>query len=190
MTEEILKDKRVCPNCGGEAKIERDGRLGMRCGVCRKCYDTQRYVQFGDEIREHGKKYYGLNRERLIRKRVDYYHEHQERENEVVRNSRRRNGTTQKRRRMALILLLGAKCVSCAYTADMRALVVDHKFGSGTKDRKRLRNPIAYYTYYLDHPEEAREKLQVLCCNCNVIKMTEEREYFSPYGWSGSVTND
>lgn len=181
MEDTILEDKKICPNCGNEAKIERDGRLSMRCGVCRKCYDSQRWVQFGEIWKEEHKEYYKQNKEILIRNRVQYYHDHQEHENAVVRSSRQRNGTTQKRRRIALILLLGAKCISCAYSADIRALVVEHINGAGARERRQFNNPTAYYTYYLDRPEEAREKLQILCCNCNVIKMTERKEYFSPY---------
>lgn len=77
--------------------------------------------------------------------------------------------------RQRLVGILGGKCAKCDYDADMRALVLDHRRGDGHLDRKRLGNKIA--RYYINHLEEARANLQVLCCNCNTIKASAENEH-------------
>jgi len=69
-----------------------------------------------------------------------------------------------------LFLILGQdSCMKCGFS-DKRALQFDHINGGGNKDIKTL-------TYYVNHPEEARQKLQVLCANCNRIKVIENKEF-------------
>ncbi len=77
--------------------------------------------------------------------------------------------------RVKLVNQLGGCCVKCGYSKDVRALVLDHKFGDGFLDRKRVGNKIA--RYYVNHVEEASGKLQVLCANCNMIKSAEDNEH-------------
>jgi len=72
-------------------------------------------------------------------------------------------------------VLSGSKCVRCGFD-DRRALQLDHIRGDGTEDRKRFKNIQYMWRYYLDHPQEARKKLQVLCANCNWIKRYENDE--------------
>lgn len=76
--------------------------------------------------------------------------------------------------RTDLITLLGAKCLFCDFS-DIRALQLDHIHGGGTKELDKNGNVSMYY-YYLKHPEEAKEKLQVLCANCNWIKRVKNDE--------------
>ncbi len=80
-----------------------------------------------------------------------------------------------KARREAVIVALGGKCVRCGYAHDIRALVLDHKDGRGDLDRKRIGTRIA--RYYSVHIDEAKDRLQVLCANCNMIKAVEEKEH-------------
>ena len=81
--------------------------------------------------------------------------------------------------REKLFELLGDKCVRCGFS-DKRALQFDHINGGGLKDiknkTKRKKVSDSYYKYYLNHPEEAKTKLQVLCANCNWIKKYENNE--------------
>jgi len=77
--------------------------------------------------------------------------------------------------RHAVIEVLGARCVECGYERDVRGLVLDHIHGDGQQDRKRLGNKIA--RYYAKHPDEARDRLQVLCAICNQIKAYENGEH-------------
>jgi hypothetical protein len=79
--------------------------------------------------------------------------------------------------RQKLVEMLGGVCARCGF-ADKRALQIDHINGDGANDRKLLRGGI--FAYYLDVPEHAREKLQVLCANCNWIKRAENSENSSP----------
>ena len=78
-----------------------------------------------------------------------------------------------KRKRESLIQELGGKCVHCGYS-NIGALVLDHKNGNGDSDRKRVGNRVA--RYYSQHLNEAREQLQVLCANCNMLKTRENNE--------------
>jgi hypothetical protein len=69
--------------------------------------------------------------------------------------------------RKGLIELLGGpKCVRCG-ELDEGVLTIDHTKGGGTADRKLRGGNKSMYRYYLKHPSEGREKLQVLCRNCN-----------------------
>ena len=78
--------------------------------------------------------------------------------------------------RKAIIDLLGGKCCNpeCLVIGgctDMRCLQVDHKNGGGLDDRNRFnKSNMTMYRYYLNNPDEAKEKLQILCANCNRIK--------------------
>ncbi len=78
-------------------------------------------------------------------------------------------------RRKKVINYLGGKCISCGYSLDIRALVLDYINSDGKIDRLRLGSRIA--RYYVHNLEEAKSKLQVLCANCNTIKSIEKREH-------------
>lgn len=91
---------------------------------------------------------------------------------------RGRNGVDRLRdvrKRQSLLQALGGKCVLCGYDKDLRGLVLDHKNGDGHEDRKRLGAKV--FRYYVNHLEEAQEKLQVLCATCNQIKSFENLEH-------------
>jgi hypothetical protein len=84
--------------------------------------------------------------------------------------------------RQAIIEAFGGQCVQCGFS-DPRALQLDHINGDGHLlfDSDRRCRPKwdlrARYTFIMDHPEEARRTLQLLCENCNWIKRVENREY-------------
>lgn len=68
-------------------------------------------------------------------------------------------------------ILGGACCCLCGYCKDTRVLQFDHIKNDGHIDRKRFgRAVMTMYRYYIKHPEEAKEKLQILCANCNFEK--------------------
>jgi len=75
--------------------------------------------------------------------------------------------------RLALLNMLGPECVKCGFR-DLRALQLDHIHGGGCKERKTI-NHQKLIRYYHDHPKIAFQTLQVLCANCNWIKLCEER---------------
>ena len=49
-------------------------------------------------------------------------------------------------------------------------LQFDHLDGGGSKDQREHGALPRMWKYYVNHPEEAKRKLQVLCVNCNWIK--------------------
>lgn len=65
--------------------------------------------------------------------------------------------------RLNVIELLGNRCImGCNFLP--RVLDVDHKNGDGALDRARFNyDDNAMWLYYLQHPEEARIRLQPLC---------------------------
>jgi hypothetical protein len=86
---------------------------------------------------------------------------------------------TLKEKREEVVRLLGGKCVKCGIT-DIRCLQIDHVFGGGVKEYKKLRCGREYYVSMLRQVEAGSVKYQVLCANCNWIKRSVEKEY-SPF---------
>lgn len=108
--------------------------------------------------------------EEVNRLALERYHKNKTKNN-LLENMK----TYHKRKKMRLFKILGgAICVRCGFTDD-RALQFDHKKGMGQIDRK-MNGITTRYKYYIDHPDEAKEDLQVLCANCNWIKRFENNE--------------
>ena len=86
------------------------------------------------------------------------------------------NKRNYKKLRDKILDLLGRECVKCPYN-DSRALQIDHIQGDARLDRIRFGN-IGWkmYRYYLEHTDEAKQKLQILCANCKWIKRHENKE--------------
>jgi len=78
--------------------------------------------------------------------------------------------------RQELMEIIGYKCIRCGID-DGRVLQFDHINGGGNEERIRFRSSNAMVRYYIRHPEEAIDKLQVLCANCNWIKRHERGEH-------------
>lgn len=66
-------------------------------------------------------------------------------------------------------ILGGAKCNNCGFDI-IEALQFDHINGGGTNERKRFGKSLYMYRFYINNPVLAKQKLQVLCANCNFIK--------------------
>ncbi len=88
-------------------------------------------------------------------------------------------------KRDALIDALGGKCSchgdDCWHTgectvSDRRCLQIDHINGDGVADRGRLKT-VGVVNYYFNHLAEARDKIQVLCANCNWVKRHRNHEH-------------
>lgn len=69
--------------------------------------------------------------------------------------------------------LLGNKCVRCGFT-DVRALQVDHVHGGGVKELRSLTKNI--HVLVLESIRRGEQKYQLLCANCNWIKVHENHE--------------
>jgi len=68
----------------------------------------------------------------------------------------------------------GGKCIRCGFD-DIRALQMDHTHGRNGE--KRIGNIDARYKFVRDFPNEAKAKYQLLCANCNWIKVFENKEH-------------
>jgi hypothetical protein len=68
---------------------------------------------------------------------------------------------------------LGHACVKCGF-ADERALCIDHVNGGGRQEKLAIRNQHKFLKKVIDDTSGA---YQILCANCNMIKMVENREY-------------
>ncbi len=66
-------------------------------------------------------------------------------------------------------ILGGDICVICGFK-DKRAMDIEHKRGGGRKDRKRHSRYSKFLREIIENPEKSREKLQMMCKNCNTIK--------------------
>ena len=85
-----------------------------------------------------------------------------------------RNHASKQRRRNAVLVLLGDVCKRCGFS-DKRALQIDHIWGGGRQEYKRLYDCYTMCAKILkmDKPED---EYQILCANCNWIKRCENGE--------------
>lgn len=74
-----------------------------------------------------------------------------------------------------MVIIGGQRCVRCNFN-DIRALQIEHKNGGGRKEARNFINQYEMYRFYVNNPEKAKEKLQVMCANCNWIKKYENNE--------------
>lgn len=119
----------------------------------KRAYWKAYQARNSDKIKAYMKEYHAANRERLNAR------------NAVA--GRKRN----LRCRVEAQLKLGGKCVRCGFDSDYRALQIDHIKGGGARDRIK-RGLLAAQKDVLDGNTES---YQLLCANCNVIKMQEDR---------------
>ena len=83
-----------------------------------------------------------------------------------------------KKKKDELYVILGGKtCVECGFS-DERALAFDHIHDDGVQERKQNKSRQLRYSYYTKNPQIAKQRLQVLCMNCNKIKIYNTKYYF------------
>lgn len=120
-------------------------------------------------------------RRALNRKRgLDYFYAHKD---EIIQKKQANpefySAQSKKWRtqwRSKLFDILGRKCVRCGYEEDIDCLQFDHIKGDRKNDKKYQTGMHNFCRYYALNPEEARQKLQVLCIACNYLKdITEDR---------------
>lgn len=80
-----------------------------------------------------------------------------------------------RRGRLYLYHILGGKCIQCGFS-DIRALQLDHINGSGYTEIQSFKGAVSMYRFYINNPDIAKQKLQILCANCNWIKRWEKKE--------------
>jgi hypothetical protein len=94
----------------------------------------------------------------------------------------------QKIRRELFSILGGSTCtckgINCWHEGncivnDIRVLNFDHKHPN--KNLKlRKKGQYSEWLYYVKRSEQAKEELQVYCCNCNWVKMYNNKETRKP----------
>lgn len=90
-------------------------------------------------------------------------------------------------RQEILTILGGLRCTHCGYDKDWRALQIDHVNGGGKHDRDTMRGTTNMWAFRrkLMKPEfleAAKMKYQVLCANCNRIKVYTNNEQPTGFG--------
>lgn len=80
------------------------------------------------------------------------------------------------KKKMQLLELLGKKCIRCGFD-NLLTLQLDHINGGGCSEVKKFGGGTQMQNYYIRHPEEAKQTLQVLCANCNWIKRHDRSEH-------------
>lgn len=130
------------------------------------------------EIKDRCKKYqheYSQRpevKERINKKRRDPEYR------EKLRASARKSVTRGREKlRREIFEILGSRCTRCGFS-DVRAIQVDHINGGGRKEIASFGNQIyRYYKYLLSYlKEDNKNKYQLLCANCNLIKAWEDRK--------------
>jgi hypothetical protein len=172
-----------------------------RCTACNECkHENEFYVRYNickECIKNRTHKYYLNNKEKILEGRKEYNREYRKTHKEQIKESGRiyrkehkeeinRNKRTRGYRdyqheyavkytlnlKLKVYERLGNRCVKCGFS-DIRALQIDHINGGG---RKELENTSRYK--YLKkllniNQEELFSNYQILCANCNQIKMHE-----------------
>lgn len=93
-----------------------------------------------------------------------------------IKMSRQRT-THQELRSIIFDRLGGPRCIWCGFS-DPRALHFDHVNGGGGQHRRRVKTGTSYLRSLVDMPaDQLRALLQVLCANCNSIKLHENQEW-------------
>jgi hypothetical protein len=124
-----------------------------------------------DKIKEEKREYYKKNAKRLKEKTKKYRLSNPEKYIETHKK------TLLNKKIQAMQILGGVICKKCGYN-DNRALQFDHISGGGRLE-KRTNNltTTGIIRKIIRNPDEAIKKYQVLCANCNTIKITEKKEH-------------
>lgn len=163
-----------------------DRRLDRLVTEQQREWNQQYRLKNLDKFKAYRRQHYLKTREKSIEYASRWNKEHADRVRNRARASYKVNveklRKTKREIRLKLLRLLGDRCVFCGYDKNELALQIDHIDGSGASDKRRFKGNATGYRYYLNHPEMAKDRLQILCANCNTIKRFEKREINHKYG--------
>jgi len=112
-----------------------------------------------------------LDKEEVARYQKKYHKEWKEKSRGRLNAYRRK---WERSVREELRLLLGGVCIICKGSDGLH---IDHVFGGGKAEAERFGKQFRnMWSYYLKHPSEAKEKLQILCRKHNHEKENVLRE--------------
>lgn len=188
MPKRIPDEQRICNVCGDRESIEYYHSVENHNNIlCRKHYQNESYsLGYYKKRRATALQYHHSHKhnDNYIRVRQVYRESHsEERKNNhhvwyiLNRQNIRKDRLLQRLQLIDLLSFGRFSCAYCSYDTDFRALEIDHKNSDGCNDRKRFSNQNHMISYYLSNMEEAFNKLQILCSNCNRIKRHEMHEW-------------
>ncbi|MDE0267191.1 MAG: hypothetical protein OXK17_09325 [Thaumarchaeota archaeon] len=161
---------KICNQCNAEKPPHMFSRE-MSCGdvtrpVCKACvkqqYNKAYYAKHKEALNEQNRKRWRENKERYAEGHAQWWEEHGEEQREKVRE---RGKIRRQQEKTDLFGLFGYDaCKQCGF-ADMDSLQFHHIHNDGHKDKKLHRGH--HISYYLKNPQQAKDKLQILCANCN-----------------------
>jgi len=165
----VVENIRVCYLCQSNKTYKKCWYKYNSGYICLNCYQQNRY-RINPVLKILQSKIYQQNN----REKQNSYVRKSYLKNRDIRNERLsgNHNIHRKRYRILLLELLGNKCIRCGFS-DSRALQFDHINDDGYLDRKLLKNAQGILLYYYKHQEEAKNKLQIMCANCNWIKRFE-----------------
>lgn len=166
------REEKHCISCNSwkaltEFSVRKDAwdNLYAYCKPCRCILDRGSRQKLRDRLKAQGKTaYQGSWQQRNPEARSDY--------------ARRVYRTL----RTEVIEAYGGCCCQCGFT-DRRALHIDHVNGDGSQDRKKHRTALQMVRWIIRN--HFPSGYQILCANCNCIKMFENKEF---PGWKSFMT--
>lgn len=89
---------------------------------------------------------------------------------EIVKSIAWDSISPQARKRISLLRLFGGRCACCG-ESNWRFLDFDHINNTGSEHRRWLKEAkLTLFSWMQRYPEEAKQRIQVLCSNCNAGK--------------------
>jgi len=175
-----LNKQNLCKSCysvrynpeGHKRRLQKEKRLkeGLKtCSGCGKLLPLNEFLDESDGLGGKGTLCKICRCEVSNKWRL----ENLEKSRKSRRKSTKKYGKIE--RQKALVYLSGdpPECRRCGFS-DIRALQIDHINNDGFRERKNNKSKIRNSTFVLRLPrEEALNKYQVLCANCNRIKYIE-----------------
>ena len=156
------------------------GFIFMRNLEKKKEYGRRYYIKHKKRLRKLAKIYYKLTASVQRANRKKWYKEHRNNpkyrekvkiygeryRKKYIKQIHKRNTERWWRYRMEIFDVLGGrKCKKCGFS-DVRALHIDHKFGGGSKEIRKMKSMAQYKKVIF----ASKERYQILCANCNFIK--------------------
>lgn len=135
--------------------------------VEQKAYQKQWRENNKEKIKEYQDKRYIRDREKILAYKRQYFLTHRDQINAY-------NRRYYMNKKLEAFKILGNKCVRCG-TNDIRILQIDHIYGGGSKELRKIGTD-GVYKKIIQNPEEAKKIYQCLCANYNRIKGAELHE--------------